>query len=75
MNVGGTPVVVSGEERVERGNAVRVSRLHAAEGGALEDRGIVGVAHAGVALHADVNALRLLASGKQTPENGRGFSR
>ena len=61
MNVGGAALVVAGEERVKRGDAVVIGRLHAAESGALEDGRIVRVAHAGVALDADVDALCLSA--------------
>lgn len=59
MNVGSTPIVVTGEGRIERRNAVAVCWLHAAERGSLEDGGILGVTHAGVALNADVDTGRV----------------
>jgi hypothetical protein len=62
VDVGGASVVVAREERVERCHAVVVGRLHAAERGALKDRRVLGVAHAGVALHANVDALRPVSS-------------
>jgi hypothetical protein len=57
VDVGGTSVVVAREEGVERGDAVVVGGLHPAERRALQNRRVVGVAHAGVALHADIDAL------------------
>lgn len=57
VDVGCPSFVVAREERVERGNAVLVGRLHAAQGRALQDGRVVGVAHARVALDADVDAL------------------
>lgn len=58
VDVGCASLVVSGEERVERCYAVVIGGLHTTEGGTLQDRSIVGVAHAGVALHADIYALK-----------------
>jgi hypothetical protein len=69
VDVGGAPVVVAGEESVEGGNAVAIGRLDATEGGAVEDGGIIGVAHAGVALDTDVDTLRSKVSISQFPQS------
>jgi hypothetical protein len=62
VDVGGTAVVVTRQQRVEGGNAVVVGRLNTTERGALEHAGVVGVAHAGVALNTNVDALGCIVS-------------
>lgn len=57
MDVGGAASVVAGYKRVEEGDAVRVCRLHAAEGGGVDDRLVIGVAVAGIVEHAAVDTL------------------
>lgn len=57
VDVGGAPVVVARHKGVKRRDTICVSRLHAAEGGSHQDRGIVGVAHARVPLNTNVDAL------------------
>jgi len=61
VDVGGPSLVAAWEETVEEGDAVGVGRLDAAHGGSLEHGGVVGVAHAGVALDTHVHALNMMS--------------
>ena len=56
MNVGCAAFVVARQEGVKGGNAVIISGLDAAQGSALEDRGIVGVTHTRIALNTNIHA-------------------
>lgn len=65
MNVGGTPLVAARNDGVKDGQTVGVGGLHAAESPELEDGRVLGVAHAGVALDAGVDALEESATADQ----------
>ena len=64
VNVGRAPIIVARHQCVKGSDTVRVDRLHAAERGAHQDRRVVGVAHAGVALDTDVDTLFPIASAR-----------
>ena len=65
MDVGRAALIAARKDGVKDGQTVGIGGLHAAESAELEDRRVLGVAHAGIALDAGVDALQELATSDQ----------